>query len=111
MPNIPFFAEGSRGHLGKRLIKEFKLDEGADAQHYGIGLKELWDIDPAKHKEGLHYWLRAGRYLAIRAVFFISRGNNRGGVGLIVDLNYSNPYLSPYDEFQRLKHHPVIAHI
>ena len=105
------FAEGSRGHLGKRLIKEFKLDEGADAQHYGIGLKELWDIDPAKHKQGLVIH-GSGWPLPSDTgggFFLYHAENNQVVVGLIVDLNYSNPYLSPYDEFQRLKHHPVIS--
>ena len=105
------FAEGSRGHLGKRLIKEFKLDEGADAQHYGIGLKELWDIEPAKHKPGLVIH-GSGWPLPSDTgggFFLYHAENNQVVVGLIVDLNYSNPYLSPYDEFQRMKHHPVIA--
>ncbi len=105
------FAEGARGHLGKRLINQFKLDAQADAQHYAIGLKELWDIDPAKHQAGLVVhgsgWpLSAG---ASGGFFLYHAENNQAVVGLIVDLNYKNPYLSPYDEFQRMKHHPVLA--
>lgn len=108
------FAEGCRGHLGKRLISRFNLDEGKDPQHYGIGLKELWEIDPAKHEEGvvLHgsgwplsetdsnggWWL-----------YFDE--NNQVSFGMVVDLAYHNPYMSPFDEFQRLKTHPIIRNI
>jgi electron-transferring-flavoprotein dehydrogenase len=112
------FAEGSRGHLGKRLYAQFKLDAEADAQHYGLGIKELWDIDPAKHQQGkvmhgsgwpLEKWALPG---GTGGGFFLYHAeNNQVVVGLIVDLNYSNPYLSPYDEFQRIKHHPVIAQV
>jgi electron-transferring-flavoprotein dehydrogenase len=112
------FAEGSRGHLGKRLYEQFKLDANADAQHYGLGIKELWDIDPAKHQQGkvmhgsgwpLEKWALPG---GTGGGFFLYHAeNNQVVVGLIVDLNYSNPYLSPYDEFQRIKHHPVIAQV
>ena len=104
------FAEGCRGHLGKQLIKHFKLDEGKDPQHYGIGIKELWDIDPAKHQEGLVVH-GAGWPLsdhgATGGFFLYHAENNQVVVGLITDLNYSNPYLSPFDEFQRMKHHPL----
>ncbi|WP_460051935.1 electron transfer flavoprotein-ubiquinone oxidoreductase [Sessilibacter sp. MAH2] len=104
------FSEGCRGHLGKELIQKFNLDEKADAQHYGIGIKELWDIDPAKHQLGLVVhgsgWpLSQGT----SGGFFLYHGeDNQVVVGLIIDLNYENPYLSPFDEFQRLKHHPVL---
>jgi electron-transferring-flavoprotein dehydrogenase len=104
------FAEGCRGHLGKRLLKNYKLDQNADAQHYGIGLKELWSIDPAKHEPGLVIH-GAGWPLnsANPGGFFLYHlENHQVYVGLIVDLAYSNPYLSPFDEFQRLKHHPVL---
>lgn len=105
------FAEGCRGHLGKRLIAEYKLDEGKDPQHYGIGIKELWDIDPAKHKEGLVIH-GAGWPLSESGssggFFLYHAENNQVAVGLITDLSYSNPYLSPFDEFQRMKHHPVL---
>jgi electron-transferring-flavoprotein dehydrogenase len=105
------FAEGCRGHLGKQLIAEFKLDEGKDPQHYGIGIKELWDIDPAKHQEGLVIH-GAGWPLSESGsdggFFLYHTENNQVVVGLITDLSYSNPHLSPFDEFQRLKHHPVL---
>ena len=104
------FAEGCRGHLGKQLIEKFALDRDADPQHYGIGIKELWDIDPAKHQPGLVVhgsgWpLSDG---ASGGFFLYHDENNQVEVGLIIDLNYSNPWLSPFDEFQRMKHHPVI---
>lgn len=108
------FAEGCRGHLGKQLIKKFNLDADADTQHYGIGIKELWDIDPAKHEEGLVVHT-AGWPLNVvgnentGGSFLYHIENNQVVVGLIVDLSYSNPHLSPFDEMQRLKHHPVIA--
>ena len=108
------FTEGSRGHLGKRLISRFNLDKDCDPQHYGIGLKELWDIDPAKHEEGvvMHgsgwpltdtgstggWWL----YFA---------EHNQVSFGLVIDLSYSNPYMSPFDEMQRLKLHPLIRNV
>ncbi|MBY4675121.1 electron transfer flavoprotein-ubiquinone oxidoreductase [Marinobacterium arenosum] len=104
------FAEGCRGHLGKQLYANFGLDAEADAQHYGIGIKELWDIDPAKHQPGLVLhgsgWpLSQG---ASGGFFLYHAEDNQVVVGLIIDLNYDNPYLSPFDEFQRLKHHPVL---
>ncbi|MBP8171131.1 MAG: electron transfer flavoprotein-ubiquinone oxidoreductase [Pseudomonas sp.] len=105
------FAEGCRGHLGKQLINKFNLDSDADAQHYGIGIKEIWDIDPAKHEQGLVVHT-AGWPLNDEnpgGSFLYHLENNQVVVGLIVDLSYSNAYLSPFDEFQRYKHHPVIA--
>ncbi|GAB0151884.1 electron transfer flavoprotein-ubiquinone oxidoreductase [Marinobacterium sp. BA1] len=104
------FSEGCRGHLGKQLIEKYALDKDADPQHYGIGIKELWDIDPAKHKPGLVVhgsgWpLSDG---ASGGFFLYHAEDNQVVVGLIIDLNYSNPYLSPFDEFQRMKHHPEI---
>ncbi|WP_201487721.1 electron transfer flavoprotein-ubiquinone oxidoreductase, partial [Pseudomonas sp. OF001] len=104
------FAEGCRGHIGKQLIQRYKLDARADAQHYGIGIKELWEIDPAKHEQGLVVHT-AGWPLNDDnpgGSFLYHLENNQVVVGLIVDLSYSNPYLSPFDEFQRYKHHPVI---
>ena len=104
------FAEGCRGHIGKQLIKKYNLDAEADAQHYGIGIKELWDIDPAKHEQGLVVHT-AGWPLDDEnpgGSFLYHLENNQVVVGLIVDLSYSNPFLSPFDEFQRYKHHPVI---
>ena len=105
------FAEGCRGHLGKQLINKFNLDSDADAQYYGIGIKEIWDIDPAKHEQGLVVHT-AGWPLNDEnpgGSFLYHLENNQVVVGLIVDLSYSNAYLSPFDEFQRYKHHPVIA--
>ena len=108
------FAEGCRGHIGKQLIQRFNLDSDADAQHYGIGLKEIWEIDPAKHQPGLVVHT-AGWPLDIMGnentggSFLYHLENNQVVVGLIVDLSYSNTFLSPFDEFQRLKHHPVLA--
>ena len=108
------FAEGCRGHLGKQLIERYKLDSEADSQHYGIGLKEIWEIDPAKHQPGLVVHT-AGWPLDIMSnentggSFLYHLENNQVVVGLIVDLSYSNTFLSPFDEFQRLKHHPVLA--
>ncbi|WP_456026782.1 electron transfer flavoprotein-ubiquinone oxidoreductase [Pseudomonas capeferrum] len=108
------FAEGCRGHIGKQLIQRFNLDSDADAQHYGIGLKEIWEIDPSKHQPGLVVHT-AGWPLDIMSnentggSFLYHLENNQVVVGLIVDLSYSNTFLSPFDEFQRLKHHPVLA--
>lgn len=104
------FAEGCRGHLGKQLISRYALDAASDAQHYGTGIKELWEIDPAKHEQGLVVHT-AGWPLNDEnpgGSFLYHLENNQVVVGLIVDLSYSNPHLSPFDEFQRYKHHPVI---
>jgi electron-transferring-flavoprotein dehydrogenase len=104
------FAEGCRGHLGKRLIDRYNLAAEADPQHYAIGLKEIWTVDPAKHKPGLVVH-GAGWPLDNAnpgGSFLYHFENNQVLVGLIVDLSYSNPHLSPFDEFQRFKHHPVI---
>ena len=105
------FAEGCRGHLGKELIAKFSLDADKSPQHYGLGFKEIWDIDPAKHQEGLVVH-SAGWPLEKDTTgggYLYHAENNQVFVGLIVDLNYSNPHLSPFDEFQRYKHHPKIA--
>ncbi|WP_089710777.1 electron transfer flavoprotein-ubiquinone oxidoreductase [Halomonas daqiaonensis] len=104
------FAEGSRGHLGKRLIERFKLDDGKDPQHYGIGLKELWDIPAEQHEPGLVLhgsgWpLDKGTH---GGWFLYHAEDQQVVVGLIMDLSYQNPWLSPFDEFQRMKHHPVL---
>jgi electron-transferring-flavoprotein dehydrogenase len=105
------FAEGARGSLTKTLIARFGLDEGREPQKYGIGLKELWQVDPSKHVSG-----------RVQHSFGWPLDNRTGGgsflyhmedkqvvVGFVVHLNYQNPYLSPFDEFQRFKHHPLIA--
>lgn len=104
------FAEGCRGHLGKTLIESFNLDTEATPQHYAIGFKEIWDIDPAKHQPGLVVHA-AGWPLteASGGSYLYHAENNQVFVGLIVDLNYHNPHLSPFDEFQRMKHHPLFA--
>jgi electron-transferring-flavoprotein dehydrogenase len=104
------FAEGCRGHLGKQLMQKYKLNDGVDPQVYGIGLKELWDIDPAKHVPGLVVhtagWpLNADTY---GGSFLYHLENNQVAVGYVVGLAYKNPYLSPFEEFQRYKTHPEI---
>ncbi|NNM51342.1 MAG: electron transfer flavoprotein-ubiquinone oxidoreductase [Pseudomonadales bacterium] len=105
------FAEGCRGHLGKQLIQKFDLDRDADPQHYGIGIKELWDIDPAKHQPGLVIH-GAGWPLSSSGssggFFLYHAENHQVAMGLIIDLSYHNPYLSPFDEMQRWKQHPAI---
>ncbi|UTW12330.1 electron transfer flavoprotein-ubiquinone oxidoreductase [Marinobacterium rhizophilum] len=112
---VTLFTEGCRGHLGKQLIEKFALDQDADPQHYGLGIKELWDIDPAKHQPGLVLhgsgWplVGKGQEGTSGGFFLYHADNNQVVVGLIVDLNYSNPWLSPFDEFQRMKHHPLFA--
>jgi len=106
------FAEGARGHLGKQLISRFSLDAHSDPQTYGIGIKELWEIAPEKHQPGLVVhtagWpLESDTY---GGSFLYHLENNQVAVGLVVGLAYSNPYLSPYEEFQRYKTHPAIRH-
>ncbi|MYF01178.1 MAG: electron transfer flavoprotein-ubiquinone oxidoreductase [Gammaproteobacteria bacterium] len=106
-------AEGCRGHLGKEVISRFELDKDRDPQHYGIGIKEVWEISEAKHHEGLVVhtagWPMTGpSYAATSGGFLYHAENRQVYVGLIVDLGYRNPHISPFDEFQRYKHHPVI---
>ena len=104
------FAEGCRGHLGKRLIQHYHLDAASDPQHYGIGLKELWEIPAEKHEQGLVVH-GAGWPLDNAnpgGSFLYHLENNTVALGLIVDLAYTNPYLSPFDELQRYKLHPVV---
>ncbi|MGJ9416827.1 electron transfer flavoprotein-ubiquinone oxidoreductase [Massilia sp. CMS3.1] len=105
-----FFAEGSRGHLGKQLMAKYDLNKGKDPQTYGIGIKELWEIDPALHKPGLVIHT-AGWPLdnsTYGGSFLYHLENNQVAVGFVVGLAYANPYLSPYEEFQRYKTHPEI---
>ena len=107
------FAEGSRGHLGRQLVERFNLDAGADPQHYALGLKEVWEVAPGKHQAGkvVHgagWPLTKG---AAGGFFLYHSEESTVVVGLIVDLNYANPYLSPYEEFQRLKLHPLIRNV
>jgi len=104
------FAEGARGHLGKQLIARFKLDEGKDPQAYAIGVKELWEIDPAKHQPGLVIHT-AGWPMnddTYGGGFMYHLEDNKVTLGLVTGLNYSNPYLSPFEEMQRWKTHPRI---
>ena len=104
------FAEGSRGHLGKQLMAKYDLNKGKDPQSYGIGIKELWEIDPAKHQPGLVVhttgWPLDNKTYG--GSFLYHMENNQVVVGYVVGLNYENPYLSPYEEFQRYKTHPAI---
>ncbi|NVJ49167.1 MAG: electron transfer flavoprotein-ubiquinone oxidoreductase [Gammaproteobacteria bacterium] len=106
------FAEGCRGHLGKQLIAKYELDKGKDPQHYGIGIKELWTIPEENHQPGLVVHT-AGWPLSETSStgggFLYHLEDNQVVVGLITDLSYSNPHVSPFDEFQRYKHHPKIA--
>lgn len=108
------FAEGCRGQLGKELIAQFSLDEGQDPGHYGLGIKELWKVSPEKHQAGkvVH---TAGWPLAESQTtgggFLYHLEDRQVVVGLITDLNYSNPHLDPYLEFQLFKHHPAIASV
>jgi len=104
------FAEGARGHLGKQLIAKFKLDEGKDPQTYGIGIKEVWEIDPSRHTPGfvMH---SAGWPLdnsTYGGAFMYHMEDNKVAIGFVTGLNYSNPWLSPFEEFQRWKTHPNI---
>lgn len=104
------FAEGSRGHLGKQLISQFQLDRSADPQSYGIGIKELWEIAPDKHQPGLVIHT-AGWPLDSKTYggsFLYHFSENKVAVGMVVGLSYRNPYLSPFEEFQRYKLHPAI---
>jgi electron-transferring-flavoprotein dehydrogenase len=110
------FAEGCRGHLGKQLIRKFDLDAGSATQHYAIGLKELWDIDSARHVPGkvvhtVGWPLGHTPGASTGGAFLYHLENNQISLGLIVDLSYSNPHLSPFDEFQRWKHHPLIRDV
>ena len=104
------FAEGARGHLGKQLIARFKLDEGKDPQTYGLGIKEVWEIDPKRHQPGfvMHTagWpMDSSTY---GGAFLYHMEGNKVTLGFITGLDYSNPYLSPFEEFQRWKTHPNV---
>ncbi len=104
------FAEGARGSLTKSLRLRFELEKDCDVQKFGIGLKELWELAPGKHRKGLVLhsmgWPLDGRTGG--GLFMYHFGDNLCAVGFVVHLNYANPYLSPFDEFQRVKHHPLI---
>ncbi|MGS0742192.1 electron transfer flavoprotein-ubiquinone oxidoreductase [Glaciimonas sp. GG7] len=105
------FAEGARGHLGKQIIEKYDLNKGKDPQTYGLGIKELWEIDPKLHQPGLVIHT-AGWPLDSKTYggsFLYHLENNQVAVGYVVGLAYENPYLSPYEEFQRYKTHPEIS--
>ena len=103
-------AEGCRGHLGKQMISKFELDKDSDPQHYGIGFKEVWDIDPSKHEEGLVVhtmgWPACKNVLS--GSYFYHAENNQAFIGYIVPLDYDNPHISPFDEFQQWKNQSSI---
>jgi len=106
-------AEGCRGHLGKELISKFQLDKDSDPQHYGLGLKEVWEIPQEQHKEGLAvhtagYPMIKDSFAATSGGFLYHLEGNQVSLGLIVDLGYKNPHISPFDEFQKFKQHPTI---
>jgi electron-transferring-flavoprotein dehydrogenase len=105
--------EGVRGSLSKQVIERFALDAGSDVQKYGLGMKEIWEIDPAKHEEG-KVQHTMGWPLGKNAgggSFIYHLDNNQVYVGFVVHLNYKNPHLFPYMEFQRFKHHPMVAEL
>ena len=106
------FSEGCRGHLGKELIKKYELDKNKDPQHYGIGFKEIWDISPEDHIEGtvMHTmgWPSNG---TISGSYFYHGENNQIYLGYVVPLDYQNPHISPFDEFQEWKQHKDIKRI
>ncbi|KVX02558.1 electron transfer flavoprotein-ubiquinone oxidoreductase [Shewanella frigidimarina] len=105
------FSEGCRGHLGKQLIQKYHLDNGKTPQHYGLGFKEIWKIPAEQHQQGKV--VHTGGWPLVDGSsgggFLYHMEDNQVAVGLIIDLNYKNPHLSPFDEFQRYKTHPVIA--
>jgi electron-transferring-flavoprotein dehydrogenase len=107
-------AEGCRGHLGKEVIARYQLDQHSTPQHYGLGIKEIWEVDAEVHKPG-HIVHTMGWPLNESGTtgggFLYHMDKNQVAVGLVTDLNYENPWLSPYEEFQRLKHHPAISGI
>jgi len=106
-------AEGVRGSLAKQLIEKYDLSAGHEPQKFGIGMKEIWEIDPAKHKEGtvVHTMGWPLGKNAGGGSFIYHAENNQVFIGFVVHLNYENPYLYPYAEFQRFKHHPAIAEL
>ena len=105
-----FFAEGCRGHLGKQLMQRYSLRDGVQPQTFGIGIKEMWEIDPAKHQPGLMVHT-AGWPLDSHTYggsFMYHLEDNQVAIGFVVGLDYANPYLSPFEEFQRFKTHPKV---
>jgi electron-transferring-flavoprotein dehydrogenase len=108
-----FLSEGVRGSLSKQVIAKYGLDSRSDVQKYGIGMKEIWEIDPAKHREGTvtHTMGWPLNSNAGGGSFIYHLENNQVYVGFVVHLNYKNPHLFPYMEFQRFKHHPMVAEL
>ncbi|MEP5376042.1 MAG: electron transfer flavoprotein-ubiquinone oxidoreductase, partial [Hyphomicrobiales bacterium] len=106
-----FLSEGVRGSLSKEVIEKYNLSDGHDPQKFGLGMKEIWEIDPAKHKEGTvtHTMGWPLESNAGGGSFIYHLENNQVYVGFVVHLNYQNPHLFPYMEFQRFKHHPMVA--
>ena len=110
---VTVFAEGCRGHLGKQLIEKFNLSEGKDPQQYGIGFKEIWEIEDKNHEEGM-VMHTAGWPLdnnTYGGSFMYHAENKQVFLGYVIGLDYKNPHLSPFDEFQRFKTHPAIKKI
>ena len=106
---LTILGEGCRGHLGKQIIEKFKLSEGKDPQHYGIGFKEVWKLKPELHDEGLVIHTNGWPTTDMAAGSYFYHGeNNEAYIGFVVPLDYKNPHLSPFDEFQRWKTHPSI---
>src|SRR6202051_4966903 len=107
------FAEGARGSLTKQLIAKFSLDTGSEPPKFGIGLKEVWQIDPAKHRKGLiqHSFGWPLDNSTGGGSFLYHYDDNLVAVGFVVHLNYNDPYLSPFDEFQRYKTHPAVRNL
>ncbi|MEM8630439.1 MAG: electron transfer flavoprotein-ubiquinone oxidoreductase [Pseudomonadota bacterium] len=106
-----FLSEGVRGSLSKQVIAKYELAKGSEPQKYGLGMKEIWEVDPEKHREG-QVTHTMGWPLGSRAgggSFIYHLDNNQVYVGFVVHLNYENPYVYPYMEFQRFKHHPMVA--
>jgi electron-transferring-flavoprotein dehydrogenase len=113
MAKYTLIAEGVRGSLAKQLIARFRLDAGRQPQKYGIGLKELWRVDPARHRLGLvqHSFGWPLDLGTGGGSFLYHLEDNQVAVGFVLHLNYKNPYLSPFDEFQRFKTHPAIRDV
>ena len=110
---VTVFAEGCRGHLGKELIKKYELDKGKDPQQYGIGFKEIWEVKESNHEEGM-VMHTAGWPLDSKTYggsFMYHAENKQIFLGYVIGLDYQNPYLSPFEEFQRFKTHPAIKKI
>ncbi len=108
-----FIAEGVRGSLAKEIIEKYKLSEGREPQKFGLGMKELWEVKPENHKQG-QVTHTMGWPLGTKAgggSFMYHLEDNLVSIGFVVHLNYQNPYLYPYMEFQRFKHHPLISHV